>query len=86
VADGNRKFFEISIFDLSLRKVVATLIHWNSRLNLQLNRRRLAGRGLERHPRQRAGGPQGRLAEPRKNALMLYLFVSMKSSLQLNDL
>jgi len=55
-------------------------------ISLQSNRRRSAGRGLERRPRQRAGGPQGRLAAPRKNALMLYLFASMKSSLQLNDL
>jgi hypothetical protein len=36
-------------------------------ISLQLSRRRRsAGRGLERHPYHSAGGPQGRLAEPRK--------------------
>ncbi len=40
-------------------------------ISLQLNRRRSAGRGLERRPNHSAGGPQGRLAAPRKKERML---------------
>ena len=37
-------------------------------------------------PDHSPGGAPGRLAAPRKNALMLSLLVSTKSSLQLNDI
>jgi hypothetical protein len=37
-------------------------------------------------PRPQRGRPAGRLAELRKNALMLSLLASTKSSLQLNDI
>ncbi len=45
-------------------------------IDLQLGRRRSAGRGLERRPHHGAGGPKGRLAAFRKNALMLFLTTS----------
>ena len=53
-------------------------------ISLQLSRRRSAARGLERGPNCSAGGPQGRLAAPRKNVRMLSLLTSTKSSLQFN--
>jgi hypothetical protein len=49
-----------------IRKVVDYIQTMELSISLQLNRRRSAGRGLERHPNHSAGGPPGRLAEPQK--------------------
>ena len=70
-----------------MRKVMGYIETLELSISLQLNRRRSAGRGLERRPTDRsAGGPQGRLAAIHKEGTKTYLNESDESCLQLNDI
>jgi hypothetical protein len=81
LADENRDALKLSTRPYS--KVVATSRHWNSRSGLQLNHRRLAGRGLERRPKHSAGGPQADSRNPgRKREKQPLLRLSVPSSVK----
>jgi len=69
-----------------MRKVVGYTQTLELLINLQPDHRRLAGRGLERRPRPSAGGPQGRLAAPRRKRGKPLSPASSLSRLQLNDI
>ena len=69
-----------------MRKVVGYTQTLELLINLQPDHRRLAGRGLERRPRPSAGGPQGRLAAPRKKKRIAVLVRIKRVQLQLNDI
>jgi hypothetical protein len=71
---------------MGVAREINCLIDHHPSIGLQLGHRRSAARGLERGPNRSAGGPQGRLAEPRKKEKNLSLPVSTLYRLKFNDI